>query len=202
MSTKATMRRLCSILLAVSSLLWPALAPGATRPHYGGSLRVAAKEGPASLDLATLAVSGPIGLSRLVFETLVALDDRGQTQPGLATSWQAEPGNQRWRFQLRSGVSFHDGTILTGNAVSASLRAANPNWKILPAGDAVVIETDSANPGVPAELALDRNGIVHHVGAKISGTGPFSVAQWDPTKHLTLRANDQYWGGRPFLDSI
>jgi len=195
------MRRFCSILLVVSSL-WPALAPGATRPHYGGSLRVAAKETPASLDPASLAVSGPIGLSRLVFETLVTLDDRGQTQPGLATSWQAEPGNQRWRFQLRSGVSFHDGTILTGNAVSASLRAANPNWKILPAGDAVVIETDSADQGVPAGLALDRNGIVHRVGAKISGTGPFSVAHWDPAKHLTLRANDQYWGGRPFLDSI
>src|SRR5215470_14659103 len=89
MPTRVTMRRFCSILLVVSSL-WPALAPGATRPHYGGSLRVAAKETPASLDPASLAVSGPIGLSRLVFETLVTLDDRGQTQPGLATSWQAE----------------------------------------------------------------------------------------------------------------
>jgi len=195
------MKRICSLLLAASSCLWSASAVGAVRPHYGGTLRVAAKEVPASLDPATLARAGPAGLSRLVFETLVTLDDRGRPHPGLAASWQAEPGNQRWRFILRSGVSFHDGAIFDSNTVAASLRASNPSWKIVPAGDAVMIETDAADLELPAELALDRNGIFRRASSKVSGTGPFAVAQWD-SRHLLLKANDQYWAGRPFLDSI
>jgi len=196
------MKQTCSILLAASSLLWSAFATAATRPHYGGTLRVTVKETPAAFDPATLATSGPAGLSRLVFETLVALDERGRSEPGLALSWQVEPGNQRWRFLLRSGVNFHDGAILDANTVAASLRASNPNWKIVPSGNTLIIETDIAEPDVPTELALDRNGIFRRANGKIGGTGPFSVAQWDSGKHLTLKANDQYWLGRPFLDSI
>jgi peptide/nickel transport system substrate-binding protein len=195
------MKRICSILLAASSFLWTAPVVGEVRPHYGGTLRVAAKEAPGSLDPTSLAVTGPAGLARVVFETLVKLDDRGYPQPGLATSWQAEPGNQRWRFLLRNGVSFHDGAILDANAVAASLRAGNPNWKIVPDGNTVVIETDAADPQLPAELALERNGIFRRAGNKISGTGPFVIAQWD-SRHLSLKPNDQYWAGRPVLDSI
>jgi peptide/nickel transport system substrate-binding protein len=44
------------------------------------------------------------GLSRLIFDTLVTLDARGQAQPALAASWQADPGNQRWQFMVRRGV--------------------------------------------------------------------------------------------------
>src|SRR5881392_2441616 len=139
------MKQPYSLLLAASSLLWPAMAPAAARPHYGGTLRLAVKETPATFDPATLATTGPAGLSRLVFETLITLDERGRPQPGLAVSWQVEPGNQRWRFLLRNGVSFHDGAILDANAVAASLRASNPSWKIMPAGDAIMIETDAAD---------------------------------------------------------
>jgi hypothetical protein len=38
--------------------------------------------------------------------------------------------------------------------------------------------------------------------AGISGSGPFHVSAWDPGKHVTLSANDDYPGGRPFADSI
>ncbi len=202
------MKRLCSILLVVSSLGLFGLAPARAtqRPHYGGTLRIAVKEAPASFDPATLASTGPTGLSSLVFETLVALDDRGRPQPLLATSWQSDPGNQRWRFSLRGGVSFNDGAPLDANAVAASLRAANPAWKIMPAGEIVWIETDSPDAEIPAELALPRNGIARLSGEKIAGTGPFTIALWNSANHITLNAalnaNDQYWGGRPFLDSI
>ena len=35
-----------------------------------------------------------------------------------------------------------------------------------------------------------------------AASGPFKVARWDPGKAATLVANDDYPGGRPFLDSI
>jgi peptide/nickel transport system substrate-binding protein len=206
--------KLCrSLSLAASSLVWlaawtsvclgtastPALAE--SRPRYGGILRVAVKEAPQTLDPTGAGV--PESLSRLVFETLVILDDRGRPQPLLATSWQVEPGNQRWRFFLRPGVSFHDSTPLDSATVAASLRSSNPEWKVIAAGEMIMIETESAALDLPAELALAHNSIIRRSdAAKISGTGPFAIAQWDSGKHATLAANEQYWGGRPFLDSI
>lgn len=198
------MRRFGLPLLAASSLLLVVVASAATRPHYGGTLRVALRAAPDSLDPADpnqadfLARSN---ISRLMFDTLVTLDDRGRPHPSLATSWEAEPGNQRWHVYLRHGLSFHDGSAVTSDAVAASLRAANPAWKIFPLGDAVVIECDSPDVNLPAELALPRNGIAKRNG-KLLGTGPFAVADWQPGKKLALTARDDYWGGRPFVDSI
>lgn len=204
------MKRYSSLLLAASSLLSLATPPipalAESRPHYGGALRLAVREAPQTLDPATLdpATAGaPPGLSRLVFETLVALDEHGRPQPLLATSWQAEPGNQRWRVFLRTSVSFHDGKALDSATVAASLRNSNPEWKVIAAGDLVIIETESAAPDLPSELALLRNSIVRRDSTgKLSGTGPFAVAQWDAGKHAAFVANEEYWAGRPFLDSI
>lgn len=201
MLTQETMRRFNLLLLAASSVIWSVAAGAATRPHYGGTLRVAMHETPQGLDPLSLAQVGAPNISRLLFDTLVVLDDHGQPQPALATSWQAEPGNQRWRFTVRSGVSFNDGASLEATAVAASLRSANPDWKVLPVGGMVIVQTGEPHPNLPAELALPRNGIVHG-NPQVSGTGPFAVAQYVAGKHLSLVANDQYWGGRPFLDTM
>ena len=195
------MRRFNLLLLAASSVIWSAAAMAATRPHYGGTLRVAMHETPQGLDPLNLAQVGVPNISRLLFDTLVVLDDRGQPQPALATAWQAEPGSQRWRLTLRRGVSFNDGAPMEATAVAASLRSANPDWKVLPVGDMVIVQTGEPHPNLPAELALPRNGIVHG-NPQVSGTGPFAVAQYTAGKHLSLAANDQYWGGRPFLDTL
>ncbi len=195
------MRRIALLLLAASSVV----AVAATRPHYGGTLRVALRIAPMSLDPATGNPYDGVAarnLSHLIFDRLVTLDDRGFPQPALATSWQAEPGSQRWRFQLRKGVVCHDGNPLTSDIVAASLRAANPNWRVFPAEDAVVIETESPYTTLPMELTLARYGIAKRSGAKLIGTGPYSISQWDPGKKLTLAARDDYWDGRPFVDSI
>ncbi len=197
------MRRIASLLLAVSSLLLVIHSNAATRPRYGGTLRVAMRAAPTSLDPGkSSSTEGSRNLSRLLFETLVTLDDSGKSRPALATSWQAEPSNQRWQFAIRRGVTFQDGTALTSDTIAASLRAANPGWKVLSAGESVIIERETAAPGLLAELALPRNSIVRHEAGKISGTGPFSVSQWDPGKKLLVSAREDYWGGRAFVDSI
>jgi peptide/nickel transport system substrate-binding protein len=184
--------------------VWLDVAPttvlAESRPRYGGTLRLAMKESPQTLDPAATGV--PASISRMIFETLVALDERGRPQALLATSWQSDPGSQRWRFFIRGGVSFSDGSPLDSTAVVASLRNSNPQWKVSAAADMVMIETECADPDLPAELALARNSIVRHSDAKLSGTGPFAIAQWDPGKHATLTASEQYWAGRVFVDSV
>jgi MarR-like DNA-binding transcriptional regulator SgrR of sgrS sRNA len=197
------MMRCRSISLAASSLAWLALLSSAEqRPHYGGSLRIAVRETPQALDPASLAASGSANISRLMFETLVRLDESGRPQPLLASSWQSEPGNQRWRISLRDGVSFSDGFPLDASSVVASLRGSNPDWKVMAVEEMVMIETPKPEPDLPAELALPRNAIVHHAGGKLLGTGPFSAGDWAAGKRVSLQANDQHWRGRPFLDAI
>jgi peptide/nickel transport system substrate-binding protein len=192
-------------LLAAVSVALAVAAPASTRPHYGGTLRLFVREAPSSLDPADSGQPGMFAsptLSRLIFDTLVTLDARGQAQPALATSWRAEPGNQRWQFSIRRGVTFHDGTALSSDSVAASLRAANPKWKVFAAGEAVVVECDAPTPNLPAILALLRYGIAKRGGGKLAGSGPFAISRWDPGKKLTLTARDDYWGGRAFVDAI
>ncbi len=199
------MRHSALAFFAISSLLWTGVAGAATRPSYGGTLRVAMRSTALSLDPADPGQAGSLessNFSSLIFDTLVTLDDRGKPQPSLATSWQADPGNQRWQFELRRRVSFQDGTPLTADQVAASLRVANPSWRIVPGEDAITIELDAPAPDLPSEVALARNGIAWRDGATIMGTGPFTIDHWEPGKKLTLAANDNYWGGRPFLNSV
>jgi ABC-type transport system substrate-binding protein len=200
--------------LAASSLLLASavsvsVAGAETRPQYGGRLRVAMREAPESLDpcaeLGELQVDSLArwNLMRLIFETLITVDDRGRIHSGLAVQWQAEPGNQRWRFRLRPGVKFHDGGALTAETAASALRTANPSWKVFGERDSVVLEQDRGNAELPAELALPRNSIVKRdSGGKLMGTGPFRIDDWQPGKKLTLRAEEDHWRGRAFVDTI
>jgi MarR-like DNA-binding transcriptional regulator SgrR of sgrS sRNA len=194
------MMRFSLLLLAVNSLLWSATSFAAERPHYGGTLRIEVRDTWQSLDPVALTSPASKSLSLTVFETLVALDGRGSPQPLLASSWTSEPGNQRWRFQLRSGVSFSDGTPLDAAAVVASLRNSNSEWKVVAAGDSVIIETEAPDLFLPATLAEVRHSIVRRNNGGLIGTGPFVIREWTAGKHLTLAANDLYWAGRPFVD--
>src|SRR5689334_10503598 len=81
----------------------------ATRPSYGGTIRVQMRASPES-------IPDSEQLSNLVFEPLVAADERGQPVSVLAVAWKQVPGGNRWEFQLRRGVKFHDGSVLTPSA--------------------------------------------------------------------------------------
>ena len=193
--------------LVVSSFVVGALAAKAeTRPQYGGMLRVAMRAAPTSLDPADSTQPDSFArrsLTLLMFDTLVISGANGRIEPALATTWQAPPGNQRWQFQIRRGVKFHDGTPLTAEIAAASLRAANPSWKVSAYVDSLVIERDSSDPELLSELALPRNAIVkRNPDNTPSGTGPFHIVYWQPGKKLALAAEENCWRGRPFLDAI
>ena len=189
-------------LLAASSILAGSIAVAATRPHYGGSMHVALREAPLSLNPTQPGWADHENLFRLLFDTLVVLDDQGRPRPSLATSWQAEFGDQRWVFALRRNVMFSDGTPLTAEGVAASLRGSNPTWKVFPATDSVMIELSAPTPDLPVELALAHNSIVKQTGDKFLGTGPFVTSHWEAGKSLVMTAREDYWNGRPFLDSL
>ncbi len=188
--------------LVISSVLLATLARSEERPRYGATLHVAMRATPSSLDPQELARSfGGRGLVSLIFDSLIATDENGHLQPALAESWQSSRGNQHWEVHLRQGVRFQDGTLLTSEIAAASLRVSNPSWKVSTDGNAIQIEVETADPHVPAELALPRNAIAKR-DPQIAGTGPFTVAQRQAGKTITLTANEECWRGRPYLDSM
>jgi peptide/nickel transport system substrate-binding protein len=195
--------------LAASSLLFAALGANAeTRPQYGGTLHVSFREAPTSLDPADTTQPDSFAqrnLTSLIFETLVTTDRHGRLGPGLATGWMQEAvgRSQSWHLRLRTGVKLHDNTLLTPAIAAASLRIANPSWKIISDADAITLECDALCYQLPEELALPRNAIIKRTDdGKQIGTGPFHVAEWQPGKKLVLAAEENYWAGRPFLDAI
>jgi peptide/nickel transport system substrate-binding protein len=65
-----------------------------------------------------------------VYETLVNPDRQLVLQPRLALSWE-QSGPQTWRFKLRPGVKFHDGSAFTADDVVFSVeRAKAPTSQI------------------------------------------------------------------------
>jgi ABC-type transport system substrate-binding protein len=193
--------------LVVSSMIGWALAANAeTRPQYGGTVRVAMRAAPMSLDPADRTQPDAVArhsVTMLMFDTLVTMDESGRIQPSLATSWQGSPGNQRWQFRLRRGVKFQDGTPMSAEIAATSIREANPTWNVTADADSVVIERESPDPELLAELALSRNAIAKRNSDNAPiGTGPFHIVDWQPGKRLALAAEENCWRGRPFLDAV
>ncbi len=183
--------------LALSSILAGiALLHAAVRPRYGGVLHMQTLE-----PLATLNADDSTGA--LVAETLVTLDEHGEVRPRLAIFWQSEGGARRWRFTLRPRVNFHDGTPLTPAAVASLLSGAVKNTTVYAAGPNVVFASQVPMINLPRELARPRNAVFRRSGESLLiGTGPFRLKQLEPGARVTLIANEEYWGGRPYLDSV
>src|SRR5215475_12827528 len=91
---------------------------GAARPQYGGVLRVELRAAslnlnPAKWKAGSADFASNERLAELLFDRLVVLDNYGRFQPQLATEWSHDAGAKRWRFTLRQGVKFSDGTAPT-----------------------------------------------------------------------------------------
>ena len=198
-------RLLSAVLIMTMTAAMPATA--ATRPHYGGTLRVMLQSSPDTLALpANAPPPNYWDMTRtlsLVGDTLVRLDPQDRPQPALAVAWQSDPSTRRWQFTLRRGVKFHDGSLCSPAAVAQILGALHPAWNVRASADSISIESETAMPSLLAELALPRNLILKRNGSGLPiGTGAFLVAQWQPGKLLKLAANEESWAGRPFVDAV
>ncbi|NYI03872.1 ABC transporter substrate-binding protein [Allostreptomyces psammosilenae] len=144
-------------------------------------------------------------------ETLVVLDEAGDPQPALATEWTRNDP-RTWTFTIRQGVTFHDGSPLTADAVAGALRAAteaSPKPRILDGvelrisaeGDTVTVTTGEDDPLLPQRLSSPQLSILApsaYTGATVNpvgtGTGPFVLTEVDGTTAAHLDRYEEYWG--------
>ncbi|MDQ3358534.1 MAG: ABC transporter substrate-binding protein [Actinomycetota bacterium] len=60
-------------------------------------------------------------ITRQIYENLIQFEEGGaQPGPGLAESWEPSEDGLTWTFNLRDGVTFHDGTEFNAEAVCAN----------------------------------------------------------------------------------
>jgi ABC-type transport system substrate-binding protein len=155
-------------------------------PQSGGRLRLAISREDNSL---IRVVYGA------VFDTLTEIAPDGALRGELASQWRGNADAREWVFDLRDGVSFHDGTALTAQDVASSINAHGDR---LSAGVKTVeaisqlqirLELRRGNPDLPyllaaSDLIIAPGGQVDQTLARAIGTGLYRVGQVQDGRHF------------------
>ncbi|CAM5326344.1 HTH-type transcriptional regulator SgrR [Mycolicibacterium aubagnense] len=106
----------------LKSLLAGAVAAVAlTASANAETLRWGSRADIYSLDPDSVPSTANLAFLNHIYEGLVRYDTNFKIEPALATEWKLID-NKTWRFTLRKGVKFHDGTDFTADDVIASLK--------------------------------------------------------------------------------
>src|SRR6185369_5636940 len=87
-------------------------------------LRYASQIDPGTMDPHALASVYNNRVLSQVYESLLDRDEHFKPAARLALSWSPLSGGKGWRFKLRPGVKFHDGTPFTADDVLFNVKRA------------------------------------------------------------------------------
>ncbi len=165
-------------------------APTTAAPAAGpkGTLKIASFTDVPSMDPIRAQLTHAPYLSTS-YDTLLRRDADGNVVAGLATQW-SRPDARTWRFVLRSGVKFHDGTAWDADAAKFNIDrarnlAANPNIGLY-AGITAVNVVDSTtlevkfakgNPAFAFEMASVAGSMVSPKGTDFT-RNPIGTGGW------------------------
>ena len=165
-----------------------------------------------------------LGATSLIYEPLLQTNavKPGVYYPWLATGYTWSHGGDSITFTIRSGVKWSDGTALTAADVAFTYKMlkqyADVNTtglaisSVSSTGDTVTISFSSpqyANlQNIAGQVYIVPQAIWSKVGdpgkytdANPVGSGPYTLAGFTP-QGFTLKANADYWGGKPAVSSV
>jgi peptide/nickel transport system substrate-binding protein len=158
-----------------------------------------------------------IGLSPvaafLTTEGLTTRNHDGRIRPLLAESWTSSDNGLTWRFYLRSGVTFHDGTLATADVVAEALRAsiARQQRRGFSPGLEDIVSVQAAGPAeIGIRLRRRSTFLLEDLEVPISrvrpdksvvATGAFKTVSENDSE-IVLEAYDAYHQGRPQIDRV
>ena len=186
------------------------------------TFRWAGKTDPQTMDPHAVNSAPVLGFLNNVYEGLVRRGKDMAVEPALATAWEPIGEGEGWRFTLRQGVKFHDGSDFTAEDVLFSYKRASDeasdtrSW-FAPVSDVKVVDdftvdimTSAPNPIFPDSIAnwmiMDsgwaeannaalpdkENGNFATLNA--NGTGAFMVTDRQPGLSTTLKPFGDWWG--------
>jgi peptide/nickel transport system substrate-binding protein len=186
-----------------------------------------------NLDLAQATDGESIKAGIQVLENLVIFGkDSMDVEPQLAESWSVSEDGLTWTFNLRKGVTFHDGEPFNAQAVYDSfariIDETHPlngygKWRYLSLSlkpvtainvvDDFTIQLVTEKPFAPLlnNLALWLCPILSpkamheykdQIGQHPVGTGPFKFVKWVKDDQIVFERNDDYWGEKAKVKQI
>jgi len=95
---------------------------GRTASASTGLLRVVPFSEPTIFDPVVTGFYSTTNAALMIYDTLFSWDANMAAQPQMVQAWERSADGLSYRFQLRSGLRFHDGSDVTTRDVIASLR--------------------------------------------------------------------------------
>lgn len=204
---------------ACAAIAAAGLAGGARaelRPRYGGAVEAPLLGAPVTFDPVEARSHAEVTVVGLVFDTLYTIGADGAAEPHLAIGPPVlDAARTTAHVALRRGVAFHDQSVMTPDDVADSLERVRTrlDWLLAPvsavraAGDGVDLVLAAPGVDVAPLLALPQTAITRRGQAPSAtrpiGSGPFLVDRFDPAAcHLALKAFDEHFAGRPYLDRL
>jgi peptide/nickel transport system substrate-binding protein len=194
-----------------------------TTPATGGTY-IEASIGDASFLNPILASdSASNDINALVYNGLIKYDKNLKLTGDLAERWDISDGGRRITFHLRRGVKWHDGQPFTSadalftyeTLVASTTRTpfASDYQQVVKAEapDPYTFRVTYKEPFAPAMESWGMGMIPRHVfvGTDVNsnpanrspiGTGPYRFSSWVPDEKIILKANPDYYLGRPYID--
>lgn len=196
--------------------------------QQGGTLVIVSMPEPTILANALSSVPTTNEIGTKIFDGLLEYDNDLKPQPSLAESWKVSDDGKTVTFNLRKGVTWHDGKPFTSADVKFSLLSVIKEFHPQGRGNlgplssvdtpddfTVVLHLD--HPYIPLMRALHSLSVPivpKHVyegtdfrnnpaNLQPIGTGPFKYAEWVKGSHVRLTRNENYWRpGKPYLDAV
>ncbi len=156
------------------------------------------------------------GILMLLFhlhDSLVVVTTDG-VQMHLADSIEPNATADEWTVTLREGLKYSDGTEVTGQDVIDSLAhlMESPNFLTIYGNLDIANSRAEGNKAIlklhaPAsdfiESSLSMMSVVAP-GGKFNGigAGPYVLVKGDPNTGYEVKANENYWGGKPNIPTI
>ena len=185
------------------------------------TFRWAGQTDPQTMDPHAVSSAPVLGFLNNVYDGLVRMSKDMTVEPSLAESWEPIGAGEGWRFNLRQGVTFHDGAAFNADDVLFSYERASDessdvrSW-FSPVTEVRVVDdytvefyTNAPNPLFPASIAnwmmMDRGWAEANNAARpdkesgnyatlnVNGTGAFKLEDRQPGLTTTLVPNDAWW---------
>ncbi|MBB6116168.1 peptide/nickel transport system substrate-binding protein [Rahnella inusitata] len=217
------------LCLCLGTLSWQASVQAKTPAD---ALLIGQVAEPQSLDPQVATAANDSRILVNIFDGLVRNGEgKLDIEPALATRWEISPDGLTYRFHLREGVSFQDGTPFNAAAVKFTfdrmLDDKNPwhntgpfplsfffssiNSIDTPDENTVVFTLKEpfspflSNLATPTGLIVSPEAVKKYgkdAGRHPVGTGAFRFAEWKANQRVVLTANDAYWDGKPAVKNV
>lgn len=206
--------------------------PGSDEPQYGGDLIIGSTSSPSLFNPLYSSDVSSSDIEGMIFDGLVGsdLEFNPSTENGLAESVDISEDGMTIVVKITDKAKFHDGEPLTADdvvftyniplhpdydgprksyfenlesvekiddyTIQFNLKQVDVQFPVVGLGFGILPEHILGDVPV-AELGEHEFNTKNPIGS-----GPFKFDEWKDGEYVRVVANDDYWDGRPYLDSI